>query len=1012
MSASLKCEDIKEAYKILKQSLYYENNALLQLKYKIAKFEEEKKILNLQEGEIFFEKLANEINNFDKEPSILEKYFQEISFKKVIKKLNEKKKDLDFLEKLEIYLNKKTTKAIKNKLQLSDKIEYNYFIDCPIELHIISILWLKNLGIKLDKKIKKYSYGYRLEDKNSILFKKYHIQYKKWKNEGIKKIKEIVDENEIAISLNLDLKRFYYNIDHEKLEKKIKKLIDGSNILEDKLTKIILRVNQEYSKKVYKNIQDKKEKIELENEATIIPIGFYSSSVLANFYLNDVDESILKTSPYYYGRYVDDLLIVFKEYNIEDYIENGIFNKKKYLKTKLKFLSNEKNLNELGIKKSFDIENKKHKLDIFKGKEDKTKVLEIENSFLERASTFAFLPSESDVEKLHRKICIVDNLESQGRKYDVSVYLAKILKIFTGIDKNESIEKLKSYAKDICEFFNKGNIIKYSLYFEKVFTLFIMGEFENKIEKFYSSVISYIFSIEEENENRQNIVEYLNNSLLFALALNPKFAFKKKEIWEKIANELIKKQIEVKLNIKDELICIINSNMFKQNMVNYPLINYTDKLSIGKINFFNVRYFDLYNSREKIEDLELDMGKIIFSPRFIHFDEFNIFYLKKQMFKEESVREYRMWFKKIYKESKRLFLNNFSSDNDIIENEIFNKNIFFERDYDKNLNFLKISSQKDKKIESIRVGIASINFFTSLKEVLAGEQKLSIRRKEVIISLLNDAKKNSVKILIFPEISIPFQWLKILNEFSRKNGILITGGLEHLCYYKLPYSSNEKYIFNNLFTILPFSSKNNYKTSITKVRLKNFYAPQEEKEIENSHCKVPKVCDKEYDIFSWQGVYFSNFNCYELTDIESRARLKNYIDLLVASVYNNDLEYFDNILKSTCRDLHVFVAQSNTSKFGDCEILQPTEKNRMIKCKVKSGLNYNLLVDEIEITKLREFQLLKHSLQKERKDFKLTPPGINPDVVKARMNNELEKELQKNLEKEIEKEKELKKELF
>ena len=316
-----------------------------------------------------------------------------------------------------------------------------------------------------------------------------------------------------------------------------------------------------------------------------------------------------------------------------------------------------------------------------------------------------------------------------------------------------------------------------------------------------------------------------------------------------------------------------------------------------------------------------------------------------------------------------------------------------ERDYDKNLNFLKVSSQNDKKIESIRVGIASINFFTSLKEVLAGEQNLSIRRKEVSISLLNDAKKNSVKILIFPEISIPFQWLKILNEFSRKNGILIKGGLEHLCYYKLPYSSNEKYIFNNLFTILPFSSKNNYKTSITKVRLKNFYAPQEEKEIENSHCKVPKVCDKEYDIFSWQGVYFSNFNCYELTDIESRARLKNYIDLLVASVYNNDLEYFDNILKSTCRDLHVFIAQSNTSKFGDCEILQPTEKNRMIKCKVKSGLNYNLLVDEIEIAKLREFQLLKHSLQKERKDFKLTPPGINPDVVKARMNNELEKEL-------------------
>ena len=42
----------------------------------------------------------------------------------------------------------------------------------------------------------------------------------------------------------------------------------------------------------------------------ILPIGLYSSAILANIYLKDLDDIILKeTSPNYYGRYVDDLFL-------------------------------------------------------------------------------------------------------------------------------------------------------------------------------------------------------------------------------------------------------------------------------------------------------------------------------------------------------------------------------------------------------------------------------------------------------------------------------------------------------------------------------------------------------------------------------------------------------------------------------------------------------------------------------------------------------------------------------
>lgn len=509
-----------------------------------------------------------------------------------------------------------------------------------------------------------------------------------------------------------------------------------------------------------------------------------------------------------------------------------------------------------------------------------------------------------------------------------------------------------------------------------------MGEFRDEIIDFYNKVKSYIKKIEngkkknnKDNKNIKKINLYLRYSLLFALALNPKL---RKELDGKIDKEIT--PLELKM--------IVNSNMFKQNMVCYPLINYLQKSYLEKyldnINFFDVRYFDLIRDLTDIKNIYLDKEKLYLSPRFIHLEELNLFYLKKGIFeKNNNIRTY-------FDNSLDSFKFNFKWKNNYTEKIYFQDKISFYSNCIKNLNLIKVSSKDN--LEKVRIGVASVNFYTSLNKVLSGNQELSFERKKIIVSILNEAKKNKVNILIFPEISIPFQWLKLLNEFARKNDIVITGGLEHLCCYNFPYISDEKKeVFNYLFTILPFKSNNEYETSLIKLRLKNYYAPEEKETIEGSYCKVPCSPRVEYDIFSWKGIYFSNFNCYELTDIEGRSKLKNYIDLLIASVYNKDLEYFDNILKSTCRDLHIFIAQSNTSKYGDCEIIQPTEKIYMIKGKIKGGINHNLLVDDIEVKKLREFQLLKNEIQKSKKSFKLTPLGINPDIVNARINNNLEK---------------------
>lgn len=958
--------ELEQAYLTLKRSVYNEKNSMIFLKKKIADFEKEKRFLENEERKKFFKEFIKKVKEGD-----IEELIQKISYKKIIK--NYKKNRIK--EKLvQVANNYEDTSDLKKELEEIIKFqentkekEYtcNYVIDCDIELHILSVLWIKTVGYKLDKKIKKYSYGYRLECENEEeyeklkknnrkLFIRYIEQYQAWKNNGIKKIREIIEEGENAIAFNLDLEKFYYNIDHDKLKEKINK--EDENISKNKLTEIIYKINSEYSKKV-------SEKLNEENNNKILPIGIYSSNILANFYLKDLDDEILKMSPYYYGRYVDDIFIVFKEYR-------KIIDRKDYLKKVVKEFDDIGEINELNFKTSLSLKREKLKMTFFDSEDKYIELNKLENDFLSRVSTFAFFPDEKEIEKLYQKVTLEED-DLKTNKYNISVYLAKILQIYSGInDKKRLVEKARKIAKELIDLFSGKNIYKYFPYYEKVFSFMVMNNLDEEILKFYKKIEKYFDNA--DNEDKEYLKEYLKLSLFFSCALNSKKALKSKKIEE----------IYSKNDLREELITIINSNMFNQNLILYPLINYLKidiQENIEQLNFFENRFLDICSSKK----LGLEEKKLYLSPRFIHFDEINNFILKKFIFEEKE-------FKYDYiNESKKYFNNNYKMNiNEELDEKL--KNIIY-TDYN-NLDFYKV----DKKIlkDKVRLGVASFLIKDNFSKIFIEEQDLSFKKKERIFFILNEAKKYKVDMIIFSEIAIPYQWLKILYKFSRDNQILITGGLEYIYDKKLEYNSNiKRNVYNCLFTILPFKN-NNYNSSLLKFRLKNFYSPSEKALIEENKYNVPQKDKIKYDIFSWKGLYFSSFNCFELSDISSREKMKNMIDLLIASVYNRDLYYFDNILKSSCRDLHVFIAQSNTSVYGDCEILQPASKEIMTLGMIKGGINDNLLIQDIDINELREFQMLTNEGQRGKK-YKQTPPGIDSNIVKYRKENKLDEFLNK-----------------
>lgn len=294
-------EKLKICYKKLKSSAYFDKTASI-LRKQIVEFETEndvdKKIDELAE------KLENNGDEWKKYSDTILNSIVVYSYPKKIK-AKEKK---NFILVNNFDNNSKITIEDDNGIQNNIKLS--------IEGHILGVLWILLIGSKIDETLIEDSYGNRLvknfntkkEEWSPYLYKPYFDSYETWRDKGLNIAEDYYKQGKDCIMIMLDIKRFYYSIDYsEEMFTEFLTLVDASNIeLEQMLNKFIYDVISRYSNILntgsYKN--------------TLLPIGFMPSGILANWYLDNFDKSILdKVHPSYYGRYVDDIIIVDKVEN-------------------------------------------------------------------------------------------------------------------------------------------------------------------------------------------------------------------------------------------------------------------------------------------------------------------------------------------------------------------------------------------------------------------------------------------------------------------------------------------------------------------------------------------------------------------------------------------------------------------------------------------------------------------------------------------------------------------------
>lgn len=599
---------IKIAYKKLKQMVYYEKTHLF-LRKRLAEFEC---------TEDFEERLRIIDTVIKAKAPTKEKAFQ------------------DWLNEINFVLLPKGVSGIDSQSekgkgtyvtnvtsQENYKIEkVNYTFDGPIELHLIAVLWLMIEGPEIDGELARNCMGSRLhplvgqdEDHSAQLFKKYHELYAKWRDDGIKKARDLlVNEEQSICIIALDLQEYYYRvqIDWIKLRDQIVrpnkttgfyKTVFAREILGSQLFDCIEAICTAYRQRIASQLEITHD--DIPDNATCLPIGLCTSPLIANWYLKEFDEAILtKVRPAYYGRYVDDILLVVTSQlePTNDPIESFV---KEILVDSGVLKRDAKNSRyELTDKPGLFLQEQKRILQFFDASHSIAGLEKFQKEIEENASDFAMLPVEGDespVEQVAYDLLYDGSVnkvrsvkEITENRWELAQHLSKQTQLFLVAE-----GRLDAQAKkELFRFFKGRNAIDYWDMWERVIAFLVIAGNNKAANEFCKGVESEVKKMSfskpsnDKSEN-DNISSQLKRAMIAHLDVSLELARAVRDV------ETSKDSLRGQLR---------SSNLIRHHLVAVPLLNYTE---------FNGNLA----LPGDVADFNLDDRRIKWSPRFVHFDE-------------------------------------------------------------------------------------------------------------------------------------------------------------------------------------------------------------------------------------------------------------------------------------------------------------------------------------------------------------------------------------------------------
>lgn len=602
---TIKDKDIEVAYRKLKSLVYYDKTDL-RLRQRLAEFEGDTN---------FNEKLSKVKNILNSDDSVQDRLFKrwlnQISFRVVPKSFD----TADYINKSN---SAKDGTFISNvtSAELCRVDRVNYFFDGPIELHLIAVLWIMFEGRFLDSQLGEECYGARLEDKLSNsddssagLFRRYHELYAKWRDSGIRKAKQLLTEEKKNVCiLGLDIQEYYYRIRLEVniiaksiYEARLEVNRSDLDATPSNLLRCLEAICVTYRGKIDPFLQLTHENVSSFN--TGIPIGLCSSQLIANWYLRDFDKAVnTLLRPAYYGRYVDDILLVVPD--LEDPSQEGspvaTFMNRVLVKAGLLHEIKD-NRYEIVAPGGLFLQQSKCILQYFDAKHSIAGLEKFQEKLEKTGSDFLLMPvdeADSSLEDVAYELLYEGSVNKfrsvkgmAENRFELAKYMARltILHLLTDDPADTGI------STGLQKFFKGKNAIEFHDLWERVFTFFVVANDSKAARAFERHLKAEIRRIQFQNLSSVTdfLIKNLENHLSLCIAISVG-----------LGDSVLPLSEDVQAMNKT----FRDANLIRHHFVRMPLLNYTT-------------YSGSLNTRMVKDIVKVDPFKMELSPRYVNFDE-------------------------------------------------------------------------------------------------------------------------------------------------------------------------------------------------------------------------------------------------------------------------------------------------------------------------------------------------------------------------------------------------------
>lgn len=878
----------------------------------------------------------------------------------------------------------------KNNSKLDAK--YRLTISPTVDYQITSALWIIKVGEKFDKKLDdRYCYGNRLRrygdqvfseeedyviNKESVgLFVPYFSAYKKWRENGLDAMHELLNLGKEVTAITMDLASFYHRVNPKFILRDDFLKVIGVNLnnYEKQFTKQLIssistwyKTTPDFTKK-YKNA---------------LPVGLSASKVISNILLYELDLKIVDNiNPKYYGRYVDDLFLVFETPSIISGGDSVL----DFLCEKIDILNiKNKNKKQPGIEiklnyaqdSHLEFEAKKQKIFSLSAEYGLDLVNQISSQIRAQSSEYRMLPDiPRDSTRMAEKTLLASSdaslIADALRKADVisirrlglSLLLRDIESYSKDLSKNEWYDIRKQfYGLTKRYLLAPKGIFEYSRFYSRIFQVMITNnDFTDAIEFIDKLKISIDLIRNTTHENSQGkqlkCCEFFSRSLL-EVAVKAS-THRKFEAWEELLTAI-------------SYVCTLSNK--KINISQQELKEMGRQLLVSDLGF---RPYKDYWYYEQDDDAEC-----IFEPN----DKVLIKLLRLPLierFRNETSLKKPHWPALAFP-TRPMSIQEISlvCPKTLFDNDLFKSSVMGLRGArlinDNNMGFSKDNASnydvpyKNKE----KVNVALTSFETSEQtyfQSVDGKPDRSLRRYERINGIINNILRsnNHIDYIIFPECSLPIKWAISASWKLGRQGISLIAGIEY-------YKKNNDNSFRNDALISLATSWPGYLSNVILLQPKIHPSHDELAKLgkKNEALYIPKNIIEQPLVYSHGGFHFGILICSDLTNPNSRVKFQGKIDALFLLAWNADTNTFGYLIESAAHDIHAFIIQVNNRCYGDSRVRTPYRKSyKRDLVQLKGGVEDYFVIAEIDYLPLRDYQI-NGNMTDGNSQFKPTPVGF------------------------------------